>query len=46
MKNGFAKDEHARTRPSRSFMNKDLTIEAKQQGNSLIVEAKPAEKLA
>jgi len=29
-----------------AFMNKDLTVEAKQQGNNLIIEAKPVEKLA
>jgi hypothetical protein len=29
-----------------AFMNKDLAIEAKQQGNTLIIEAKPVEKLA
>jgi hypothetical protein len=28
-----------------AFMNKDLTIEAKQQGNSLIIEARPIEIL-
>ena len=26
-----------------AFMNKDLTVEAKQQGNTLIIEAKPVE---
>jgi len=29
-----------------AFMNKDLTVEARQQGNSLIIEAKPIEKSA
>jgi hypothetical protein len=29
-----------------AFMNKDLTIEAKQQGTSLIIEAKPVEVLS
>jgi len=29
-----------------AFMNKDLTVEAKQEGTSLIIEAKPVEKLA
>ena len=28
-----------------AFMNKDLKVEAKQQGNNLIIEAKPVEKL-
>ena len=28
-----------------AFMNKDLTVEAKQQGTSLIIEAKPTERL-
>ena len=27
-----------------AFMNKDLIVEAKQRGNSLIIEAKPAER--
>ena len=29
-----------------AFMNKDLTIEAKQQGNSLVIEAKPTERFS
>ena len=28
-----------------AFMNKDLIVEAKQKGSSLIIEAKPAERL-
>ena len=27
-----------------AFMNKDLQVEAKQEGNNLVIEAKPAEK--
>jgi len=27
------------------FLDKDLTVEAKQEGNNLIIEAKPVEKL-
>jgi hypothetical protein len=29
-----------------AFMNKDLQVEAKQQGNALIIEAKPLERPA
>jgi len=29
-----------------AFMNKDLKVEAKQQGNNLIIEAKPIERPA
>jgi hypothetical protein len=29
-----------------AFMNKDLTIEAKQQDNTLIIEAKPTVRLS
>jgi len=29
-----------------AFMNKDLIVEAKQQGNNLIIEAKPAERFS
>jgi hypothetical protein len=29
-----------------AFMNKDLQVEAKQQGNALIIEAKPVERPA
>jgi hypothetical protein len=28
-----------------AFMNKDLTVEARQQGNDLIIVAKPAAKI-
>ena len=28
-----------------AFMNKDLQVEAKQEGNNLIIEAKPVERL-
>jgi hypothetical protein len=27
------------------FLNKDLKVEARQEGNNLIIEAKPVEKL-
>jgi len=29
-----------------AFMNKDLNVEAKQEGNTLIIEAKPVERSA